>query len=320
MSFRFGRVDLVNLTSSSESSRTEVIPPKLPELELLERIGSGGYGEVWLCRNALGALRAVKIVRRAEFDDARPYEREFKGIRSFEPISRTHEGFVDILQVGRNEAEGWFYYVMELADPMDADSGEYQPRTLASELKRRGALPLDECIQLALSLARGLSELHRHDLVHRDIKPSNIIFVNGAPKLADIGLVASATESRSFVGTEGFIPPEGPGTPQADIYSLGILLYVMATGKHHRDFPEPPANLATLPPTDRTNTLNSPPSFTKPPKAIRVTATNPPQPSLPTSNTSPPATPSNAVIPFSKHFRGHGRPPLRSASLALGGS
>jgi hypothetical protein len=71
---------------------------------LIERIGSGGYGEVWLCRNALGSLRAVKIVRRSEFDDHRPYDREFDGIRRFEPISRTHEGFVDILQLGRNDA------------------------------------------------------------------------------------------------------------------------------------------------------------------------------------------------------------------------
>jgi hypothetical protein len=85
---------------------------------LIERIGSGGYGEVWFCRNALGSLRTVKIVRRAEFDDGRPYEREFNGIKKFEPISRTHEGFVDILQVRRNDAEGWFYYVMELADPI----------------------------------------------------------------------------------------------------------------------------------------------------------------------------------------------------------
>lgn len=218
-------------------------PPKIPELELIEKIGSGGYGEVWLCRNALGALRAVKIVRRAEFDDERPYEREFNGIRKFEPISRTHEGLVDLLQVGRNDSEGWFYYVMELAD--NANGSNYSPRTLASEVKTRGALPLDECLAIGLQLASALAELHRHDLVHRDIKPSNIIFVGGAPKLADIGLVATASESRSFVGTEGFIPPEGPGTARADIYSLGIILYVLATGKHHRDFPEPPTDLAT---------------------------------------------------------------------------
>ncbi|MHB8521234.1 MAG: protein kinase domain-containing protein [Limisphaerales bacterium] len=239
-------------------------------MELVERIGSGGYGEVWLCRNALGGLRAVKIVRRAEFDDDRPYDREFSGIRKFEPISRTHEGFVDLLQVGRNDTEGWFYYVMELADPIPTSVGDdvrsltsdfppklelpasnlatsYTPRTLASEVKLRGAIPLDECLRIARSLTRALAELHRHDLVHRDIKPSNIIFVGGIPKLADIGLVASATDARSFVGTEGFIPPEGPGTPQADLYSLGILLYVIATGKTHRDFPEPAADLAARP-------------------------------------------------------------------------
>ncbi|MDB6039301.1 MAG: serine/threonine protein kinase with repeat [Verrucomicrobiales bacterium] len=237
---------------------------------MIERIGSGGYGEVWLCRNVMGALRAVKIVRRAEFDDERPYEREFNGIRKFEPISRTHEGFVNILQVGRNEEEGYFYYVMELADPIavadevtrltlssggNTNAGKsepphvgcYKPKTLASEVKTRGALPLPEVLQIAQTLARALAELHRHGLVHRDIKPSNIIVVNSAPKLADIGLVASATDSRSFVGTEGYIPPEGPGTPQADLYSLGIVLYVLATGKHHRDFPEPPADLATRP-------------------------------------------------------------------------
>jgi tetratricopeptide (TPR) repeat protein len=234
------------VTPSRPNPEFSAQPPKLPELELLERIGVGGYGEVWLCRNALGALRAVKIVRRAEFEDERPYEREFGGIRKFEPISRSHEGFVDLLQVGRNDTEGWFYYVMELADRMES-SPNYQPRTLAAEVKRRGALPLDESLRIALMLAGALAELHRRELVHRDIKPSNLIFVGGVPKLADIGLVASATDARSFVGTEGFIPPEGPGTPQADLYSLGIVLYVMATGKTHRDFPEPPGNLATRP-------------------------------------------------------------------------
>lgn len=68
-------------------------------MELVERIGSGRYGEGLALPNALGALRAVKIVRRAEFDDDRPYERELNGIRKFELISRTHEGFINILPV-----------------------------------------------------------------------------------------------------------------------------------------------------------------------------------------------------------------------------
>src|SRR5581483_259869 len=72
---------------------------------------------------------------------------------------------------------------------------------------------------------------------HRDIKPANIIFVNSAPKLADIGLVALSGQ-RSFVGTEGYTPPEGPGTAEADLYSLGKLLYEISMGKDRLDFPE----------------------------------------------------------------------------------
>src|SRR5207249_2288474 len=138
---------------------------------------------------------------------------------------RSHDGLVDILQVGRNDAAGYYYYVMELGDDaiagQEIDPERYQPKTLGKEVARRGRLPFDECVQLGLSLCAALSHLHKHGLIHRDIKPSNIIFVNAIPKVADIGLVAEAGVSKSFVGTEGFIPREGPGTVQADIYSLG---------------------------------------------------------------------------------------------------
>src|SRR5690242_12688699 len=69
-------------------------PPAIPDHTLLHRIGRGAYGDVWLARNALGTLRAVKMVYRARFEEDRPYEREFHGILSYEPISRTHEGLV----------------------------------------------------------------------------------------------------------------------------------------------------------------------------------------------------------------------------------
>src|SRR5215471_9343743 len=72
--------------------------------ELLHRIGEGSYGEVWLARNVFGEYRAVKIVYRRTFQEQRPYEREFRGIQKFEPISRSHESQVDILHVGRNDA------------------------------------------------------------------------------------------------------------------------------------------------------------------------------------------------------------------------
>ena len=98
-------------------ARVEGVPfTQVPDHQLLRKIGSGSYGEVWLARSALGTYRAVKIVFRKSFAHERPFEREFSGIQKFEPISRSQEGLVHILQVGGNNDAGYFYYVMELAD------------------------------------------------------------------------------------------------------------------------------------------------------------------------------------------------------------
>ncbi|MBI3852494.1 MAG: PD40 domain-containing protein [Verrucomicrobia bacterium] len=262
--------------ASEAIADTPLAPPVIPDHELIRRIGRGSYGEVWLARNALGTWRAVKIVHRAAFDHDRPYEREFEGIRRFEPISRTHPSQLNVLHVGRNDAAGHFYYVMELADAAERSDGvmecrsdgqrasaqdsttptlqyssSYSPRTLRSDLLQRGCLPFDECLQIGLAPATALDHLHRHGLVHRDIKPSNIVFVNGIPKLADIGLVAQAEATLSLVGTEGYLPPEGPGTAQADIFSLGKVLYEMATGRDRQEYPELPTNLIAQPAAER---------------------------------------------------------------------
>src|SRR5437762_10117731 len=150
----------------------------VPDHELSQRIGRGSYGEVWLARNLMGTYRAVKIVYRKNFQHQRPFERELAGIKKFEPISRSHESFVDILHVGQNEEGGYFYYIMELGD--DASMGQsinprfYVPKTLSREAVTRGRLPLSECVRLGLSLSAALESLHAHGLVHRDVKPSNI--------------------------------------------------------------------------------------------------------------------------------------------------
>src|SRR5215475_9324916 len=89
-------------------------PPPVPDCEVLRCIGVGSYGEVWLSRSILGQYRAIKIVYREHFENDRPFDREFRGIQKFEPISRSHPSQVHILHVGRGE--GFFYYVMELAD------------------------------------------------------------------------------------------------------------------------------------------------------------------------------------------------------------
>src|SRR5262245_45311413 len=211
--------------------------PSIPDHELLRRIGRGSYGEVWLARNVMGAYRAVKVIYRSDFEHDRPFEREFEGIRKFEPISRAHPSQLNILHVGRNDAEGYFYYVMELADPVisnqcsvisnqcsvisnqcsvigkrglntgslitDSLMTDYSPRTLRHDLDHCRRLPLGDGLQLGLSLTTALEHLHSHGLVHRDVKPSNIIFIHGVPKLADLGLVASMDATVSFVGTAG---------------------------------------------------------------------------------------------------------------------
>src|SRR5262249_42033762 len=121
------------------------------------------------------------------------------------------------------------------------NSSFYVPRTLRSDLNRHGRLVTADCVRVALDVAGGLAELHRHGLVHRDVKPGNIIYVGGRAKLADIGLVSVGGEGRTFVGTEGYIPPEGPGSPAADLYALGIALYETSTGYTPERFPDVPS-------------------------------------------------------------------------------
>jgi eukaryotic-like serine/threonine-protein kinase len=254
--------------------------PSIPDHELLRCIGRGAYGAVWLARNVMGTFRAVKIVHREDFVRDRPFTREYEGLLKYEPISRSHPNLMQILHVGRRDE--YFYYVTELAEDANAERGmrsmrrvdkeeaepttsgdvppsafplprsdaprsldpqSYVPRTLQEDLERRGRLPVRECVSLAVALTSALKHLHGHGLVHRDLKPSNIIFVHGVPKLADIGLVATVGDSRSIVGTEGYLPPEGPGNPQADLYSLGKLLYEVSTGLNRQDYPRLPRNL-----------------------------------------------------------------------------
>ena len=223
-----------------------VLPPVIPDHELLRLIGRGAYGEVWLARNVMGVMRAVKMVRRSSFENHRPFEREFAAVKRYEPVSRAAAGLVNVLHAGRAADDSLFYYVMELADSAEAgvdpavEPDHYAPCTLRLQIGRMGRMPVSECLEIAVSLTNGVADLHRVGLVHRDVKPSNIIFTGGRAKLADIGLVGDISESRSYVGTEGYVPPEGPGLPGADLYALGRVLYEIATGYEAMRFPALP--------------------------------------------------------------------------------
>jgi serine/threonine protein kinase len=229
----------------------------IPDHALLRCVGRGAYGEVWLARNAIGGYHAVKIIYRKKFASHEPFDREFRGIQSFAPISRSHRGLVHILHVGRNDLRGCFYYIMEPAD--DERSGtsiepnEYCPKTLAQVLVRRKRLPVSECLRVGLELSSALDHLHQKQLIHRDVKPANIIFVNGQPKLADVGLVRPMSGDSSGVtqiGSSGYLAPEGPGTAAADVFALGKTLYEAATGCECGRFPELPSELDAAAETD----------------------------------------------------------------------
>lgn len=238
--------------------------PNIPDHSLIKCIGRGAYGEVWLARDVIGRHDAVKIIKARNFPHATPYEREFKGIERFAPISRTHPGLMQVLHVGRHDAAGYFFYIMELADDASGtttpDPERYVPKTLASELAQRGHFPVRESVQIGLTLSSALQHLHEHNLVHRDIKPSNIIFVGGKTKIADIGLVAelgTGAEQMTRLGTEGYLPPEGPGASTADVYALGKVLYELSMGRDRWQFPEFPTTLGTRPDQDDLQKLHA---------------------------------------------------------------
>jgi len=211
--------------------------------------GQGAYGKVWLARNAIGQWQALKAVYLAKFGPHHePYEREFNGIKKYKPVSNQHPGLLRVDFVSTKKAAGYFYYVMELGDALEPGwehaPSAYRPRDLASvrACAHEHRLPVQECVRIGLALAEALDFLHRQGLIHRDIKPQNIIFVNGQPKLADVGLVAEILppgQERTWVGTPGYMPPppEPPGTQQADIYGLGMVLYVIRTGRDPDFFP-----------------------------------------------------------------------------------
>ena len=218
-------------------------PPSIPDFTLLRLVGRGSYGEVWLARGLTGVYRAVKVIHREDFEDPETFAREFNGVTLFARLAEGEPSLLRLFHVGRNEVAGFYFYVMELADDVSVGTSVvpeiYRPRTLGGLNRPAERMPLDDVIRLGIDLSEGLAVLHRNRLVHRDVKPSNVIYIGGIAKLADIGLIAPLGAA-TYVGTEGFVPPEGPGAPSADVYSLGKLLYELATGLDRRQYPRLP--------------------------------------------------------------------------------
>ena len=216
-------------------------PPSCGSWRLEREIGHGAYGVVYLAVAPDGECAAVKVCRREDVGDER-YERELRGAKLYRSIP-PHEGLVRMR--GLREADGCFYAVMDLADDefggsREAESG-YRPKTLARVIESEKALPVKECIGLALSLAKGLAVLQRHHLLHRDIKPANVLYVKGRPVLSDPGLLVEESVAVSTVGTPGYVPPEKFTDAASDIYSLGLTLKAASFGRKLEDLDKGPA-------------------------------------------------------------------------------
>ena len=220
--------------------------PIIPEYSLLKKIGQGASGEVWLARGATKSYRAVKIIQSDRFRKAEHYEREFKALCRIETSIRNAQHVVQIHHVGRHDEQGFYYYVMDLADSLGTDPAEdpagYTPVTLR-ELLRAGALEARTALDASVRLAKGLAKLHSVRLVHRDVKPANILLIDGRVQLGDLGLLVNELPDTGRLGTEGYVPPEGTGKPSGDLFALGKILYEMVTGEDRSDFPSIPSNV-----------------------------------------------------------------------------
>jgi CHASE2 domain-containing sensor protein len=237
---------------------------RYPGYETLgESFAAGAFGKVRLVRDQAGHLRALKEVNLKELEGNRDaYDREFHGLSTYMPISDRHLALLQVRHVRRFDDQGYFFYVMELSDPLDPawdHQSPFEPFSLNNYCgKAGGRLAVHECLRIGIMLAEALDILHQADLVHRDIKPANIVFVDERPKLADVGLVRHSPredESPTLVFTKGFADPRGLGTKQADIYALAITLYIISTGKSADSFSELPTTLVQQPEFMRLNEI-----------------------------------------------------------------
>ena len=217
-------------------------------LKLIARCGGGAYGEVYCCEDISERRMAVKIVSKTRLGDA--WKRELRGVVNYRRITENSPNLLQIFHVA--EDEDHFYYTMEAADSVSEK--EYVPDTLAHRLLS-GPLPPDQLFPVLAGICNGIAAIHQAGFAHRDIKPDNILFVGGVPKLADIGLLSSLSNSMTaLAGTLEFLPPEvraadSPGTSdrdsrqRSDLYAFGKVVYCAATGLEPYSFPTVPTRL-----------------------------------------------------------------------------
>ncbi|MFE1961085.1 serine/threonine-protein kinase [Streptomyces sp. NPDC059479] len=203
-----------------------VDPDSVGGYQLLDRLGSGGMGVVYLARSASGRQVAVKVVH-AQFAQNEEFRTRFR--QEVAAVRRVSGAFTaSVVDADPDAGLPWMATL-------------YVPApTLSDRVDKQGPLPAAEVLRLARGLVEALGDIHRVDVVHRDLKPANVLMAQDGPRVIDFGISRAVDhESLTFtghiMGTPPFMSPEALSRPRevttaSDIFSLGALLVYAATG------------------------------------------------------------------------------------------
>ena len=194
--------------------------------EIVGKIGTGGMADVYKAMDhKLNRFVAVKVLK-SEFREDTTFIKKFRS-EAQAAAGLTHPNIVNVFDVG--DDGGVYYIVMELIEGI----------TLKEYISKKGKLSIKEATSIAIQVSMGLEAAHSHGIVHRDVKPQNIIIsTDGKVKVTDFGIARAAssnTISSNVMGSVHYSSPEqvrgGYSDEKSDIYSLGITLYEMVTGR-----------------------------------------------------------------------------------------
>ena len=196
--------------------------------QILKSIGEGGMANVYLAYDTILDRNVAVKVLRGDLAGDEKFVRRFQR-EALSASSLSHPNIVEVYDVG--DDDGLYYIVMEYVEGQD----------LKSLIKKRGKLTVTEAVDIMKQISDGMSVAHDSYIIHRDIKPQNIMILdNGLVKIMDFGIAMAInstqlTQTNSVMGSVHYLPPEqanGKGsTLQSDIYSMGIVMYELLTGK-----------------------------------------------------------------------------------------
>ena len=223
-------------SNAPRHKRKLVLTPgdRFGDCTIMRVLGSGAMGQVYLVQSPKGTKYALKILHPELERRNSDMKRRFLHEAEFAMTIR-HRNLVEVRDAGEEPEKGLCYILMEY---MSGGS-------LKDMIDAQGALPIDQAISYVSQIAYALALAHRNGVIHRDIKPDNILFsADGVPKLADLGIAKFLSDTQTstltmkghILGTPAYMAPEQMMDShhidaRADIYSLGVVLYEMLTGK-----------------------------------------------------------------------------------------